>query len=136
MATKRSELKAELRKALKNAYIVPYFQPIVELRSGLLTGFEVLARWQHPRRGMLGPDEFIPLAEKTGLNALLLGNLLGSVFSASSTIPSHLSLSVNISLTQLTDRTLPRHIRQADEGCDFDFLETAFGAPVAEPDIY
>ncbi len=111
--------ETDLRRAIESKQIVPYFQPIVELRSGVLTGFEVLARWQHPRRGMLGPDEFIPLAEKTGLNPLLLGNLLGSVFAASSGIPSHLTLSVNISLTQLTDRTLPRHIRQTAEQAGF-----------------
>lgn len=111
--------ETELRRAIDSNEIVPYFQPIVELRSGLLTGFEVLARWQHPHRGMIGPDEFIPLAEKAGLNGPLLGQLLRSVFAASPDIPSHLTLAVNISLTQLTDRTLPRHIRHAAEHYGF-----------------
>jgi PAS domain S-box-containing protein len=111
--------ETDLRRALISNEIVPYFQPIVELRSGLLTGFEVLARWQHPQRGTIPPDEFIPLAEKAGLNGLLTGTLLRSVFAASSDIPERLTLSVNISLTQLTDHTLARHIRLAAEQADF-----------------
>ena len=105
--------ETDLRRALISNEIVPFFQPIVELRSGLLTGFEVLARWQHPRRGTIPPDEFIPLAEKFGLNGLLTGNLLRSAFAAAPHIPERLSLSVNISLTQLNDHSLPRHIRLA-----------------------
>lgn len=105
--------ETDLRRALESNEIVPYFQPIVELRSGLLTGFEVLARWQHPQRGMVAPDEFIPIAEKTGLNGLLLENLLHAALAAATHIPQHLTLSINISLTQLTDNTLPRHIRHA-----------------------
>ena len=111
--------ETDLRRALESNEIVPYFQPIVELRSGLLTGFEVLARWQHPQRGLVPPDEFIPLAEKSGLNGLLFGNLLRSVFASASGIPSHLTLSVNISLTQLTNRSLPCHIRHAAEQSGF-----------------
>ncbi|GGA64931.1 hypothetical protein GCM10011507_15700 [Edaphobacter acidisoli] len=111
--------ETDLRRAIESDEIVPYFQPIVELRSGLLTGFEVLARWQHPRHGTVAPDEFIPVAEKAGLNGLLLGKLLRSAFAISAHIPSHLTLSVNISLTQLTDRTLTRHIRQAAEQSSF-----------------
>jgi PAS domain S-box-containing protein len=99
-----------LRRAIENSQIVPFFQPLVELRTGSLRGFEVLARWQHPHRGLVLPDDFIPLAEANGLNRLLTGNLLRSVFAAAKDIPEHLTLSVNFSLTQLTDRTLPMHI--------------------------
>ncbi len=109
----------ELRRALENNEIVPFFQPLVELRTGLLRGFEVLARWKHPFRGIMLPDQFIPIAERTGLNGLLTGNLLRAVFAAAKGIPEHLTLSVNISLTQLTDRTLPRHIRLAAEHAGF-----------------
>jgi PAS domain S-box-containing protein len=108
-----------LRRALENNEIVPFFQPLVELRTGLLRGFEVLARWQHPFRGMVLPDDFIPLTEKTGLNGLLTGTLLRAVFAAAKDIPEHLTLSVNISLTQLSDPTLPRHIRSAAEQANF-----------------
>ncbi|MET0909186.1 MAG: EAL domain-containing protein, partial [Ilumatobacteraceae bacterium] len=47
--------------------IVPYYQPIVELTTGHVVGFEALARWLHPERGLLGPEQFLPLAEETGL---------------------------------------------------------------------
>ncbi|XWK70434.1 EAL domain-containing protein [Tunturiibacter gelidiferens] len=69
--------------------------------------------WPHP------PNEFIPLAEDTGLNGQLTGNLLRAVFAAAKNIPEHLTLSVNISLTQLTDFSLPKHIRAAAEQASF-----------------
>ena len=109
----------DLRRALEKNEILPYFQPLVELRTGLLSGFEVLARWQHPVRGLITPNEFIPLAEETGLNGQLTGNLLRAVFAAAKNIPEHLTLSVNISLTQLTDFSLPKHIRAAAEQASF-----------------
>ncbi|MGA9278144.1 putative bifunctional diguanylate cyclase/phosphodiesterase [Ilumatobacter sp.] len=57
----------ELRRAIERDELVPYFQPIVELSTGAVTKFEVLARWLHPERGLLGPEEFLPNAEATGL---------------------------------------------------------------------
>src|ERR1700733_7383371 len=109
----------DLRRALENNEIVPYFQPLVELRTGFLSGFEALARWQHPQRGLIPPNEFIPLAEKSGLHGLLTGKLLNAVFAAAKGIPDHLTLSVNISLTQLTDLTLPKHIFAAAQQGNF-----------------
>ncbi len=109
----------DLRRALENNEIIPYFQPLVELRTGLLSGFEALARWQHPQRGLIPPNEFIPLAEKSGLHGSLTGSLLRAVFAAAKDIPEHLALSVNISLTQLTDLTLPRHIFSAAQNANF-----------------
>lgn len=114
-----AEDSIDLRRALEKNEIIPFFQPLVELRTGMLCGFEVLARWKHPLRGIVLPDEFIPLAERTGLNGLLTGNLLRTVFAVAKDIPDHLTLSVNISLTQLTDRTLPKHIFQAAEQANF-----------------
>jgi PAS domain S-box-containing protein len=109
----------DLRRALENNEIVPYFQPLVELRTGFLSGFEALARWQHPKRGLILPNEFIPLAEKSGLHGLLTGKLLSAVFAAAKDIPDHLTLSVNVSLTQLTDLTLPKHIFSAAQQANF-----------------
>jgi PAS domain S-box-containing protein len=105
--------QADLLKALERDEIVPYFQPLVELRTGKLTGFEVLARWKHPERGLLPPDQFIPLAETAGLIGMLTEAILRSVFAAAAAIPEPLSLSVNISALQFRDRTLPQQIEQA-----------------------
>ena len=54
----------EVNRALENGEFLPYFQPQVQLRSGKLTGFEVLARWSHATKGLILPDDFIPLAEQ------------------------------------------------------------------------
>ncbi len=61
------ELESDLRKALELDQFVMYYQPIIDLPSGGLAGFEALVRWQHPQLGLVGPMEFIPLAEDTGL---------------------------------------------------------------------
>lgn len=63
----RMRLEDELRSALQKDELVLYYQPIVDLASGLLDGVEALIRWQHPDRGLIGPIEFIPTAEATGL---------------------------------------------------------------------
>jgi diguanylate cyclase (GGDEF)-like protein/PAS domain S-box-containing protein len=64
----RLQLAADLRRALETTgELVLYYQPTIELRSGAITGFEALVRWQHPVRGMISPADFIPLAESTGL---------------------------------------------------------------------
>ena len=58
-----------LREALVHEHLMLHYQPQVHARSGALAGFEALVRWQHPQRGLVGPDEFIPLAESRGLIA-------------------------------------------------------------------
>ncbi|OYW90333.1 MAG: diguanylate cyclase, partial [Alishewanella sp. 32-51-5] len=64
---KRLNLRAMLKKAVANQEFVLYYQPQVEAGSGRLIGLEALLRWPHPEHGMIGPDEFIPVAEETGL---------------------------------------------------------------------
>ncbi len=63
----RSQLEMDLRQALVREELRLVYQPIVSLGTGRITGFEALARWQHPERGIILPVEFIPLAEETGL---------------------------------------------------------------------
>ncbi|CAN5315775.1 hypothetical protein BH10ACI2_BH10ACI2_20600 [soil metagenome] len=60
-------IENELRRALENGDIKPYYQPIVSLTTGQIVGFEALARWIHPERGLISPADFIPLAEECGL---------------------------------------------------------------------
>lgn len=63
----RLALESDLRGAMGRNEIVPFYQPIVRLSTGALSGFEALARWRHPRRGLLTPDQFLPLCEEMGL---------------------------------------------------------------------
>ena len=66
-ALERMQLETDLRKALKNDEFALYYQPIVSLATGHITGFESLIRWQHPEKGIISPGKFIPVAEETGL---------------------------------------------------------------------
>ena len=113
MATKRSEIKLELRKALKNGEIVPYFQPMVGIRTGMLVGFEVLARWLHPQRGTIHPDEFIPVAEQAGLIGELTETILLQAFAATASLKKGLNISVNVSPIQLRDSSLSEEVARA-----------------------
>ncbi len=63
----RLALEADLRNAFVRGEIEPFFQPIVNLNTGAVAGFEALARWRHPKRGLVAPDEFLGLAEEMGL---------------------------------------------------------------------
>jgi EAL domain-containing protein (putative c-di-GMP-specific phosphodiesterase class I) len=63
----RLKLEVELRRALERGQFVVCFQPVVDVRRGQVCQVEALLRWQHPERGLIGPGEFIPVAEETGL---------------------------------------------------------------------
>src|SRR4051794_2866950 len=94
------EWTADLRTAIDRGHLIVYYQPKVELASGRLVGFEALARWQHPVRGLIDPDHFIPLAEASELIARLTDEvLLQSVGDCASwAIAGHnLSVAVNMS---------------------------------------
>ncbi len=70
-AKERLQLEADLHHAIERGEFLLHYQPVIALASGDLAGFEALVRWQHPTRGMIRPDHFIPIAEETGLIAPL-----------------------------------------------------------------
>jgi diguanylate cyclase (GGDEF)-like protein/PAS domain S-box-containing protein len=116
-ALDRLELEADLRRALDREELVLHYQPTVQLDDGAVTGFEALVRWQHPRRGLLGPMEFIPLAEETGLitelGRWILGEACGQARDWQRRFGPGLTIAVNVSARQLRDAALVDHVRDA-----------------------
>ena len=110
---------AEVRKALENDELEPCFQPMVELSTGRLAGFEVLARWRHPELGLMLPGNFIDLAVEHGLIGLLTQQIMRKAFLSASLVPEPLGLTVNVSPSQLRDLSLPGQIRKATENSGF-----------------
>jgi diguanylate cyclase (GGDEF)-like protein/PAS domain S-box-containing protein len=108
----RIELEADLRHALVNQELTVYYQPIISLADGHLVGFEALARWLHPKLGLLQPSEFIPLAEETGLIIALdrwvMREACRQMYAWHQEIPSivYLTISVNLSGKQIVQPDL------------------------------
>ena len=100
----RNAMKEELRAALDSGgQVIPYYQPIVDLRTGALIGLEVLARWAHPSRGVLAPDLFIPLAEEMQLAGQLSQRLMRRVIADARDWPAWLYFAFNASPGQLRE---------------------------------
>jgi diguanylate cyclase (GGDEF)-like protein len=106
----RDELESELGRAIKTRAIVPYYQPIINLATGQLSGFEVLARWQHETKGLLLPDAFIKLSEKAGLANDLTLSVLQRACLDIRMLPAGLTLAVNVAPRQLMDGQLAHKI--------------------------
>jgi diguanylate cyclase (GGDEF)-like protein len=102
----RDVLERELRAAIGTDALQPYYQPLVELKSGAIIGFEALARWTHPQMGSIPPERFIPIAEDCGLIRELTGVLLRRACRDARQWPPSVTLSFNISPVELRDRTL------------------------------
>jgi PAS domain S-box-containing protein len=105
--------------ALQKHELIPYFQPIVELRTGKLRGFEVLTRWHHPEHGPILPSNFISIAEDNEVIGELTRQICHKAFLASHALPGHLMLSVNASPIQMRDSSLPTQIQQSAEEAGF-----------------
>ena len=103
--------EGELRQAIAEDLLVPHFQPLVDLTTDRLIGFEMLARWPHPVRGMVPPGEFIPIAEDIGLIAPMTECLLRRACRIATTWPSEIVLACNVSPLQLRDRGLPAMVQ-------------------------
>jgi diguanylate cyclase (GGDEF)-like protein len=106
----RARREQELKAGILRGEIEPFYQPVVALPGRELIGFEVLARWRHPDQGLLGPAEFIELAEETGMIADLSWSLMRQACNDARGWPAHLQLAVNISPLQLQDRQMPERV--------------------------
>ena len=109
-------LVVELRGAIERNELELYYQPKVHMHTSLMTRCEVLMRWNHPRRGLLGPSEFIPVAERTGLIRTLTDWLFDHALEQCSRwreagAPVHVAL--NISAKSLLDQSLPQKVEAA-----------------------
>jgi len=124
----RNELETGLRSAIPAQLIVPYFEQQVDLTTGRLHGFEVLARWEHPTRGTISPETFIPIAEETGMIAELSLSVMRQAFAAARDWHPSLTLSINISPWQLRDPWLAQKIIKV-------LTETGFPAARLEIEI-
>ncbi len=94
------QLENDLREALARDELEVYYQPIIDAATRKPIGTEALARWRHPQKGFIPPDQFIPLAEETGLIIPLGEYVLQRACAAAATWPSHISVSVNLSPVQ------------------------------------
>ena len=98
---RRREIESELRMAIQREELSIYFQPIVDLATGRIRSFEALVRWFHPEKGELKPDEFIPVAEETGV-IITLGNwITAQAAKTAAQWPDDVTLCVNLSPLQI-----------------------------------
>ena len=109
----RLAMLGELRTGLETGQLVVFYQPKSDAKTGVVVGVEALARWEHPTRGLLPPDEFIPLAENTGLIGDLTFEVLRQALAQVRVWHRkgmHIGVSVNLSVRQLTDINMPRDV--------------------------
>jgi diguanylate cyclase (GGDEF)-like protein len=106
----KAALETELRSAIPNGDIIPFFQPVVRVDTGELAGYEVLARWPHRLRGMISPVDFIPVAEEAGLVDAMFWALLAQACRKALDAPGEFMLAVNISPSQVRDQWFPEKV--------------------------
>lgn len=97
------KLESELRSAINKSEVQTVFQPISDIQTGRITGFEALSRWTHPERGFISPVEFIALAEETDL-IIEVGDLVfNRAIEMLAKLPEHVFININVSSKQLDD---------------------------------
>jgi EAL domain-containing protein (putative c-di-GMP-specific phosphodiesterase class I) len=99
-ATSQQLAESELRDAIARNEFELHYQPVVDVGSRQICGVEALVRWRHPVNGLVGPDQFIPLAESTGLIAPIGQWILHRACTDAAAWPAHIKLAINISAVQ------------------------------------
>jgi diguanylate cyclase (GGDEF)-like protein len=110
---RRLALLGELRRAIDNRQLVLHYQPKVDAHTGQMLGVEALVRWQHPERGLLPPNDFIPLAERTGLISPLTTYVLDAALRQCHQwrqAGHELAIAVNVSARSLLDLAFPNQV--------------------------
>ena len=122
----RLELRADLQRAIANDEFELHYQPVVRLDDGVVCGVEALLRWQHPERGLIAPDSFIPFAEETGLIVpigrwvLREGCSKARIVQDNFPVEPPLSMSINLSVKQLQHSDIVADVRDAIEQAGID----------------
>ncbi len=109
----RRALELDFRKAIANGEFEVYYQPILYLQTGKVSGFEALVRWNHPERGMVSPADFIPLAEETGLILPLGEWVLRTACMQAAHWPQQVPVAVNLSAMQFKGRNIVQLVLNA-----------------------
>lgn len=112
---RRLTLLGELPRALRNDELVVHYQPKIDLRTSSVIVAEALVRWQHPEHGMIAPDEFIELAEVSGLVRELTRQVIDKAVSQLrewDDVGAHLKVAVNLSVRDFTDASLPAMVER------------------------
>jgi predicted signal transduction protein with EAL and GGDEF domain len=112
-AQARRLLESDLREALRNGEFELHYQPFLNLRVGSITGFEALLRWNHPKRGMISPLEFISVTEETGLIVPIGRWVLREACQEAKRWPVHVKVAINLSPVQLRTGTLAMDVIDA-----------------------
>jgi diguanylate cyclase (GGDEF)-like protein len=115
----RLKLEEDIRNGIDRGEFVPFFQPLIDLTTRELVGFEALARWRSPTRGLLEPENFLASAESTGLIGPLTISVMEQALQEARNWPSHLKIAVNVSPVQFRDRTLAEQIVKILAGAGF-----------------
>lgn len=141
-AIERFTLEMDLQRALMQRELCLFYQPVIDLRTGGITGFEALIRWHHPRRGLLLPGRFIPMAEQSGLivsiGEWVIRTACADLAAWLKDCGEDLRVAVNLSPRQLQDARLPVVVENAlqETGLATGCLELEITEEVLMSDAY
>ena len=137
-AAERQLLENDLRQAVERNELWVAYQPIVRAAGEEISGFEALVRWQHPTRGLISPDKFIPLAEEAGLIGKIGEWVLRTALEEAARWPDHVRVAVNLSPLQFNDPTVAtmvaKHLAETGVRAERLELEITEGVFLAEGD--